>query len=81
MPKKRHTPEEIIQHLRTVEIERVKGASLDQAARKIGVIPTTLLVGRPSLGDFESIKLSGSSSLSKRTQGFARLSLINHWTF
>jgi hypothetical protein len=42
MSKKRHTPQEIIQHLRTVEIERVKGTSLEQAARKIGVTPTTL---------------------------------------
>lgn len=42
MPKKRHAPEEIIQHLRTVEIEQSKGTSLEEAARKIGVAPQTL---------------------------------------
>lgn len=42
MPKKRHTPEEIIQHLRTVEIEQSKGTSLEEAARKVGVAPQTL---------------------------------------
>lgn len=42
MPKKRYKAEEIIQHLRTVEIERAKGASLEQAAKQVGVTPTTL---------------------------------------
>jgi|TARA_B100000315_G_scaffold214637_1_gene213338 hypothetical protein len=42
MPQKRHTAEEIIQHLRTVEIERVRGANLEQVTSKIGVTPTTL---------------------------------------
>ncbi len=50
MAKKRHTPEEIIQHLRTVEIERVKGASLEEAARKVGVTPTTLARWRAEYG-------------------------------
>jgi putative transposase len=42
MAKKRYKVEEIIQHLRTVEMERAKGASLEQAAKQIGVTPTTL---------------------------------------
>jgi hypothetical protein len=42
MPRKRYTPEEIIQHLRTAEIERSKGASHEEASRKIGVTPVTL---------------------------------------
>jgi len=42
MPKKRFTPEEIIQHLRTVEIEQAKGTSLEEAARKVGVTPPTV---------------------------------------
>jgi len=42
MPKKRYTPEEIITHLRTVEIEQAKGLKLEEAARKIGVTPQTL---------------------------------------
>ena len=42
MARKRYTPEEIIQHLRTAEIEQSKGASQEEAARKIGVTPVTL---------------------------------------
>ena len=42
MPQKRYTAEKIIQHLRTVEIERVRGANLEQATRKISVTPTAL---------------------------------------
>ena len=37
--------------MRTVEIERAKGASLDQAARKIGVIPTTLARWKAEFGE------------------------------
>jgi putative transposase len=50
MPKKRATPEEIIQHLRTVEIEQAKGSSLEEAARKIGVTPQTIARWKTELG-------------------------------
>jgi len=33
MARKKHKPEEIITHLRTVEIEQAKGASLELAAK------------------------------------------------
>lgn len=39
MVKKRYKMEEIIQHLRTLEIEQSCGASLDASAKKIGVAP------------------------------------------
>ena len=42
MPKKRYTAEEIITHLRTVEIEQAKGTKLEEAARKIGVTGQTI---------------------------------------
>lgn len=42
MPRKRFTPEEIIQHLRTVEVEQSKGTTFEEAARKIGVTPQTV---------------------------------------
>jgi putative transposase len=41
MPKKRFTPEEIICHLRTIEIENGKGASIEECCRKIGVSEVT----------------------------------------
>lgn len=42
MSKKAYTTEEIIQHLRTAELEQVKGLSVEEAARKIGVAKSTL---------------------------------------
>lgn len=44
MPKKRYSPEEIIQILRTVEVEQAKGASLEEAAKKSGI--TAITIGR-----------------------------------
>ena len=37
MPKKRYTPEEIIQHLRTVELETSKGLAVLDACRKLSI--------------------------------------------
>lgn len=42
MARKRYSPEQIIQHLRTVELEQGKGQSLEQAAKKVGVTPQTI---------------------------------------
>ena len=50
MPKKRHTTEEIIQHLRTVEIEQAKGLSLEEASRKVGVTSQTIARWRSEYG-------------------------------
>lgn len=41
MGRKRHTPEEIIRHLRTVELSTAKGSSIADACRKIGVTEIT----------------------------------------
>jgi hypothetical protein len=37
MPQKRYTPEEIIQHLHTVELETDKGVAVLDACRKLGI--------------------------------------------
>ena len=50
MPKKRYTAEEIIQHLRTVEIEQAQGRTLEEAARKVGVVPQTIVRWRSEYG-------------------------------
>ena len=49
MPKKRYTTEEIIQHLRTAEIEQSKGLSQEEVARKVGVTKVTLARDRPGI--------------------------------
>ena len=41
MPKKRYTPEEIIQHLRTVELETGKGLPALDACRTLGITEPT----------------------------------------
>jgi transposase len=50
MPRKHHSPEEIIQHLRTVELEEGKGAKLEDAARKVGVSLQTIIRWRKEYG-------------------------------
>jgi hypothetical protein len=37
MPRKRYTPEEVIQHLRTVELDTGKGLAVLDACRKLGI--------------------------------------------
>ena len=37
MPRTRYTPEEILQHLRTVELEAGKGLAVLDACRKLGI--------------------------------------------
>jgi hypothetical protein len=49
MARKKHKAEEIIQHLRTVEIEKSKGTTQEEAARKIGVCVQTYIVTAPRL--------------------------------
>ena len=41
MPRKRYTPEEILLHLRTVEIDTGKGLAVVDACRKLGLTEQT----------------------------------------
>ena len=41
MPKKRYTPEEVIQHLRTVKLDTGKGLAVLDACRKLGITEQT----------------------------------------
>lgn len=50
MARKRYSTEEIIQHLRTAEIEQSKGLNQDEVARKIGVTVTTLIRWKKEYG-------------------------------
>ena len=58
MARKKHKAEEIIQHLRTVEIEQAKGLTLEEASRKVGVTYQTLIRWRKEFGglDLEQVK-------------------------
>jgi transposase-like protein len=70
MPKKRYTPEEIITHLRTVEIEQAKGTSLEEAARKVGVTTTTVSRWKAEYG---GLRLDQAKRLKELEQENARL--------
>lgn len=50
MPRKRYSAEEIVQHLRTVELEQGRGATLDEAAKKIGVTTQTIVRWKNEFG-------------------------------
>lgn len=50
MARRRYTAEEIIQHLRTAEIEKAKGTTLEEAAKKVGVTVTTLIRWKKEFG-------------------------------
>lgn len=49
MARKNFKAEEIIQHLRTVELEEGKGHTLEESAKKVGVTPH---VGAKNTVDF-----------------------------
>lgn len=53
MARKKHKPEEIIQHLRTVEIERAKGTTLEEASRKVGVSVQTIVRWQKEFGGLD----------------------------
>jgi transposase-like protein len=73
MARKKHTPEEIIQHLRTLEIEQAKGTSLEEAARKIGVSLQTLIRWRSEYG---GLRVDQAKRLKELDQENARLKRI-----
>ncbi len=43
MGRKHYKAEEIIQHLRTVELEMGKGLKLEEAGRKLGITPQAII--------------------------------------
>lgn len=70
MPRKKHSAEEIIQHLRTVEIEQGKGTSLEEAARKVGVTLQTVIRWRNEYG---GLKIDQAKRLKELEQENAKL--------
>lgn len=73
MARKRYTPEEIIQKLRTAEIEQSKGATQEEAARKIGVTPVTLSRWK---AEFGGMRVDQAKRLKELEQENARLKKI-----
>jgi len=73
MARKRYSPEEIIQHLRTAEIEQGKGATQEEAARKVGVTPVTLSRWK---AEFGGMRIDQAKRLKELEQETVRLRKI-----
>lgn len=73
MPRKRYSPEEIIQHLRTVEIEQGRGAKLEEAAKKVGVSLQTIVRWR---NEFGGLKVDQAKRFKELEAENARLKKI-----
>ena len=73
MARKRYTPEEIIQQLRTVELEQGKGLKLEQAAKKVGVTPQTIVRWRNEYG---GMKVDQAKRLKELEKENARLKRV-----
>ncbi len=73
MARKRFTAEEIIQNLRTVEIEQGRGATLEEAARKVGITAQTLVRWRKEYG---GLKVDQAKRLKDLEQENLRLKRI-----
>ncbi len=73
MARKRFTPEQIIQHLRTVELEQGKGLKLDQAAKKVGVTPQTIVRWRNEFGGLKVEQAKRLKELEKENGRLKRL--------
>lgn len=73
MPKKVFKPEEIVQHLSTVEIERAKGSKLEEAARKVGVTPQTIARWQKEFGTMNVDKVKRLKELEQENSRLKRL--------
>lgn len=73
MARKRYSAEEIIQHLRTVELEQGRGATLEEAAKKVGVTPQTIVRWK---NEFGGLKVDQAKRLKELEQENARLKKI-----
>ena len=71
--RKRYSAEEIIQHLRTVELEQGRGATLEEAAKKIGVTPQTVIRWK---NEFGGLKVDQAKRLKELEAENARLKKI-----
>ena len=89
MPRKRHSPEQILGKLREVEVALAKGQTVARAVKQIGVTEqthsTSLRAGSTTVGVTStvvspSIRLKSSSSWNWRMQGSNGRSPISHWT-
>ena len=67
MPGKGHSPEQVLNKLRQVEVAVVGGKSVGQAVRGIGVTDPLITGGDASRADSTSTRQNGSRDSNRRT--------------
>ncbi len=67
MPGKGHSPEQVLNKLRQVEVAVAGGKSVGQAVRGIGVTDTLITGGDASTADSTSTRQDDSKSSSRKT--------------
>jgi len=73
MARKQYKPEEIVQHLRTIEIERSKGATQEEAARKVGISYQTILRWQKEYGSLNLEQVKRLKTLEKENSRLKQL--------
>lgn len=73
MARKHFKAEEIIQNLRTVEIEQGRGATLEEAARKVGITVQTIVRWRKQYG---GLRIDQAKRLKELEQENIRLKRV-----
>jgi len=73
MPTKRYTPEEIIQHLRTVELDTSKGVAVLEACRKRGITEQTYYRWKKEYGGLRVDHAKRLTTLEQDNQRLTRM--------
>ena len=73
MSQKRHTPEQIINKLRQAEVELVRGATMPQACKKIGVTDQTYYRWRAEYGGMRLDQAKRLKQLEKENSQLKKL--------
>ncbi len=73
MPRKRHTPEQIIRKLREAEVELAKGQTTLDAVRKLGITEQTYYRWRKEFGGLRMDQAKRLKELEKENSRLKRL--------
>jgi len=73
MARKKYTPEEIIQHLRTLQIAQSKGQTIEEVAKRISVHPVTLSKWKREYGGMEVNQAKKLKDLEKENARLKKL--------
>jgi transposase-like protein len=73
MARKAYATEEIIKHLRTMEIEKAKGKSMEEIARSVGVHAVTLAKWKREYGGLQLDQAKRLKELEKENSRLKRL--------